>query len=233
MTILPDREAQSALLFQRVRDYDLGDLPESEIPPLERGGFQPHMDIVKTNIAKYSDEFINRLCEATTDTTSSATEKLLKNVLYQSATPEKYDFQRDRLSTKNSSPIYAHEVLGGLLHYTRSSPVDHSTNHSPLTTEQVTALTIVTARLQDAKHATSEHDTHDLFSNDGYARWIPVIPFMGCTVIVDHTLARFIIEHTAKAEHIADTILRRNTVDTDTIHTVITTEALSLSNGYI
>jgi hypothetical protein len=191
------------------------------------------MDTVKANIDRYSDEFIERLCEATTDTTSSATEKLLRNVLYQGEHPEKYDFQRDKLSTKNSSPVYTHEVLGGLLHYTRSSPVDHSTNHSPLTTEQATALAIVTARLQDAKHATSQQDTHDLFSNHDYARWIPVIPFIGCTVIVDNTLAQFIIEHPAKAEHIADTILRRQTVDVELIHTVITTEALSLSNGYI
>jgi hypothetical protein len=232
MTILPDREAQSALLLQRVRN-ELGDRPESRITPLERGGFHPQIDTVKNNIAKYSDEFINRLCEATTDTTSPATEKLLRKILYQSATPEKYDFQRDKLSTKNSSPVYVHEVLGGLLNYTRSSPVGPSTNHSPLTTEQVSALTLVTTRLQDAKHETSEQETHDLFGNDGYARWIPVIPFMGSTVIVDSNLARFIIEHPDKAEHIADTILRRRTVDTDTIHTVITTEALSLSNGYI
>lgn len=229
MTILPDREAQSELLLQRVREYRFRDDPESELAPLEH----KELDAAKTNIAQYSYEFIDRLCEVTADTASTVTETMMRKLLYQSNTPEKYDFQRDRLSTRNYSPVYTHEVLGGMLYYTRSSPTVQNAAHGPLTTEQTNALVTVTARLQDAKHETSEQDTHDLFSNDGYARWIPVTPFMGCTVIVDNNLARFIIDHPVKAEHIADTILRRRTVDTELIHSVITTEALSLSNGCI
>lgn len=232
MTILPDREAQSTLLLQRVHDYHLRGKVESKFGKLGREGFQIEIADVKTKIDKYSDEFINLLCELTAEESAIA-HKLLNNVYYESANPEYYDFQRDNLSTSKSSPIYINEALGGLLHYTRASPVGHSTNHGPLTTEQVTALATVTARLQDAKHATSEQDTHDLFSNHDYARWIPVTLMLSNTVITDSSLAQLIIEHPGQAERIANTILDRQIVDTELLRSIITTEAFSLSEGIV
>ena len=231
MTITPDRKAQSDLLFRRVKNLGLDGISESELGDLERDGFRIHMDRAERIIDEYSDGLINRLCEATTDTTLPAAIKLLAGICYASDNPELYRFQRDSLSTGKSSPIYIHQALGGLPSYQRPSAAETHTHHDPLTTDQIEALTAATAILQDAKYRSSPEGDLGNWGSESYKWWIPVTLMLGSTVIVGNALTGLIIENPGKAEHIADTILRLHTADTERIRSVITVEAPSLSSG--